>query len=108
MGRERACYRCRWASGGLEKRRSPVALTTLQNGGAFAVVHQADGTRHQAGAGGTLGVILLPLTPQTWGGGTTLGAGHTPAGWTAEVIPPAFIKKVGFNGSQCSALVKAE
>lgn len=81
---------CTKTSSWLEERRSPVALTTLQNGGAFAVVHEADGTRHEAGTGGTLGVVLLPLTPQTWGGGTTLGAGHTPAGWTAEVIPPGF------------------
>lgn len=87
----------------LEKSCQPVTLTTLQDGGAFAVVHEADGTGHEAGTGGTLGVILLPLTPQAWRGGTTLGAGHTPAGRTAEVTPPRFTTEVGFDGSPPAA-----
>lgn len=87
----------------MQKSCKPVTLTTLQDGGAFAVVHQADGTRQEAGARSTLRVVLLPLTPEAWGGGTTLGAGHTPAGWTPEGISESFIKKVEFNKSQPAA-----
>lgn len=55
-----------------------VTLSALHDDCAFTVVQQADGTCGEAGAGGTLGVIVLPLTPQTWRGSSTLSARHTP------------------------------
>lgn len=59
-------------------RRWPVTLTTLQDDLFFAVVQQTDGAGRHACTGGTLGVIILPLTPHTWSCGTTLRAGHAP------------------------------
>lgn len=47
----------------LQKLQLPVTLAALQNCGAFTVVHKASGTGRKAGTGGTLGVIILPLTP---------------------------------------------
>lgn len=47
----------------LQKPHLPVTLAALQNCGAFIVVHKASGTGRKTGTGGTLGVIILPLTP---------------------------------------------
>lgn len=55
-----------------------VTLSTLHNDCALTVVHQADGARGEAGTGSTLGVIVLPLTSQTWCCGSTLSTCHTP------------------------------
>lgn len=55
-----------------------VTLSALYNDCALIVVQQADGACGEAGAGGTLGVIVLPLTPQTRRGGATLSTCHTP------------------------------
>lgn len=44
-------------------RCTPVTLSALHDDGTFTVVDQADGACCKAGAGGTLGVIILPLTP---------------------------------------------
>lgn len=58
----------------------PVTLSTLQDDLLLSVVLVAQRARCQAGTGGTLSVIILPITPQTRRRGTTLGTGHTPMG----------------------------
>lgn len=55
-----------------------VTLPALQNEVVLSVVAMADGAARQAGTGGTLRVIVLPLTSQARTRGSTVSAPNTP------------------------------
>lgn len=59
---------------------SPVTLAALQDDLLLIVVLLAQWAWCQAGARGTLSVIILPLTPHTRRRGAALRTGHTPVG----------------------------
>lgn len=55
-----------------------ITLSALQNEVFLPVVSVADGAGRQACTGGTLRVVVLPLTPQTCRRGSTVSAPNTP------------------------------
>lgn len=56
----------------------PVTLPALQDQVLLSVVPVADGAGGQAGAGGALGVVVLPLASWACGRSSTVSAPHTP------------------------------
>lgn len=62
-----------------EESAVPVTLPALQDQVLLSVVPVADGAGGQAGAGGALGVVVLPLASWACGRSSTVSAPHTPA-----------------------------
>lgn len=62
-----------------EEQHPPIAVLTLQQQLLLHEVLSAYWTSDEAGTGATVGVVVLPLTVETWRVGTTLHTAHTPA-----------------------------